>query len=246
MLRSKHLKNILEQALTSDIRVCALFNEEGVVLAHAAAAQFLESAANQDSACRRPSPLAALNDRGRQRSPFAGHGGEDAQQGEGERAAGCGSGATGAANSGGRQGLGAERLQRKHTGASVATGGSPRQPQPSVPSLATGGAFGGSGAAQLQEDSQPTEVASCSSSLSDGLAEMSPVTSSREKLEDDLAIAANLWQSYEGVSNLVERKDRDIDDNAGDTASEAQDVIPNLLNTIIIECENGKAVVTRL
>ncbi|KAJ2740567.1 hypothetical protein GGI20_005739 [Coemansia sp. BCRC 34301] len=113
---------------------------------------------------------------------------------------------------------------------------------------AAGSAFGGSGGTtQLQEDSQLTEMGSCSSSLSGGLTEVSPVMSSREKLEDDLAIAANLWQSYEGLSSLVESKERDVDDYTGDTASEAQDgAITNMLNMIIIECERGKAVVTRL
>ncbi|KAJ1800834.1 hypothetical protein LPJ59_000789, partial [Coemansia sp. RSA 2399] len=45
----------------------------------------------------------------------------------------------------------------------------------------------------------------------------------REKLEDDLAIAANIWQSYEGVSGLIERKDRDMDELAGDGNSETHD-----------------------
>ncbi|KAJ2815967.1 hypothetical protein FBU31_006743 [Coemansia sp. 'formosensis'] len=228
MLRSKNLKKILEQALTNDIRVCAIFNEDGVVLVHAAVSQTLGTTANQDGACHRSSPNAALNDKGRQRSPFTSYSGDEAQQSEGDRAAV----------------RGGEGLQRKHTGVSVITGGSPRQlhyaAQPSA-------AFGSSATAQLQEDSQPTEIGSCSSSLNEDLAEMSPVVSVREKLDDDLAIAANLWQSYEGMPNLIERKERDVDDYTGDTASEMHDrMLENMLNMIIIECEHGKAVVSRL
>ncbi|KAJ2728062.1 hypothetical protein IW152_006077, partial [Coemansia sp. BCRC 34962] len=139
---------------------------------------------------------------------------------------------------------GAERLLRKYTGASVATGGSPRQLHYAAHSPA---AFGSGAAAQLHEDSQLTEIGSCSSSLSEDLADMSPAMSIRGRLEDDLAIAANLWQSYEGIPNLIERKERDVDDYNGDTASEMQDrMLENMLNMIIIECEHGKAVVARL
>ncbi|KAJ2014448.1 hypothetical protein GGI14_004843 [Coemansia sp. S680] len=228
MLRSKNLKRILEQALTNDIRMCAIFNEDGVVLAHAAVSQVLGPAVKQDSAHRRLSPHGASNDKGIQRSPFSSYSGDEAQQGEGDRAAAHG----------------AERLQRKHTGVSATTGGSPRQLHYAAQSST---AFGSSTTAQLQEDSQPTEIGSCSSSLSEDLAEMSPVMSTREKLDDDLAIAANLWQSYEGMPNLIERKERDVDDYTGDTASEVHDrMLENMLNMIIIECEHGKAVVTRL
>ncbi|KAJ2001485.1 hypothetical protein GGI04_003231 [Coemansia thaxteri] len=104
----------------------------------------------------------------------------------------------------------------------------------------------GSGATRLQEDSQATEGQSFSSSQSDDLADTSPSMSTREKLEDDLAIAANLWQSYESMPNLIERKERDVDEYAGDAASDMHDDDVNSLNMIIIECEHGKAVVARL
>ncbi|KAJ2681770.1 hypothetical protein IWW39_006241 [Coemansia spiralis] len=228
MLRSKNLKRILEQALTSDILVCAVFNEDGVVLAHAAVSQVLGSDFNRGDSCRRSSHHAALNDKGRQKSPFASYSGEETQQNEGDRAAA----------------QGAERLPRKQTGVSVVAGGEPRKLHHAAQSPT---AFGSSAAAQLHEDSQPTETGSCSSSLSEDQADMSLAVSMRERLEDDLAIAANLWQSYEGMPNLIERKERDVDDYIGDTASEMQDrMLENMLNMIIIECEYGKVVVTRL
>ncbi|KAJ2807991.1 hypothetical protein H4S07_003488 [Coemansia furcata] len=49
------------------------------------------------------------------------------------------------------------------------------------------------------------------------------------------------------MPNLIERKERDVDDYTGDTASEMHDrMLENMLNMIIIECEHGKAVVSRL
>ncbi|KAJ1732144.1 hypothetical protein LPJ72_003572 [Coemansia sp. Benny D160-2] len=101
--------------------------------------------------------------------------------------------------------------------------------------------------ARQNEDNESGTGNSYLSSSADDLIGNPPNLTMRERLEDDLAIAANIWQSYEGVSGLIERKDRDMDEAAGDGNSEVHDTsLGNSLNMIIIECEYGKAVVTRL
>ncbi|KAJ2781282.1 hypothetical protein GGI15_003263 [Coemansia interrupta] len=104
-----------------------------------------------------------------------------------------------------------------------------------------------SGGVHQHDVGQATDTDSCSSSFNDDPNESNTGTSTREKLEDDLAIAANLWQSYESMPSLIERKEPDIDEYTGDAASDIQeDVLGNSLNMIIIECVHGKAVVSRL
>ncbi|KAJ2781413.1 hypothetical protein H4R18_002890 [Coemansia javaensis] len=72
-------------------------------------------------------------------------------------------------------------------------------------------------------------------------------TDARERLDDDLAIAASLWQSYENLHRLVGSRDRDAYDYTGDGGSEAEDsAAGNSLHMVIIECESGKAAVTKL
>ncbi|KAJ1832783.1 hypothetical protein IWW55_005831 [Coemansia sp. RSA 2706] len=152
MLRSKNLKRVLEQALTRDISVCAVFNADGVVLAHASKAgspQASSLATEAGSPGKRPGTHSRSGDDG--------------------------------------------------DGSSL-------------------GSF----------------------DLGDALAGIGP----REKLDDDLAIAASLWQSYESLPALIERKDRDADDYDG--ASELDDAPGNSLHLAVVECAHGKASVARL
>ncbi|KAJ1763936.1 hypothetical protein LPJ77_002320 [Coemansia sp. RSA 2523] len=183
MLRSRNLKKVLEQALTQEISVCAVFNSDGVVLAHAASPR-LDTAVDTSrigldtSSPSKPSLLALHS-----RDPPAS-----------ERVA---------SNSSDLHSYGAIR--------------------------------------STDTDDEST-MSSFDEIHSDGLSGAGP----REKLDDDLAIAANLWQSYEHLPNLIERKDRDADD-MGDGGSDVQeDVLSNSLQMVIIECAYGKAAVTRL
>ncbi|KAJ2556789.1 hypothetical protein EV175_001766 [Coemansia sp. RSA 1933] len=97
------------------------------------------------------------------------------------------------------------------------------------------------------DDSESATSRSCLSAFADDIIGNALNQNMREKLEDDLAIAANIWQSYEGVSGLIERKDRDMDEPVGDGNSELHDdSLGNSLNMVIIECEYGKAVVTKI
>ncbi|KAJ1643975.1 hypothetical protein LPJ64_004315 [Coemansia asiatica] len=104
-----------------------------------------------------------------------------------------------------------------------------------------------SGGSRTYGANQAADAGSSSSSLDADEMESSPCMSMREKLEDDLALAANLWQSYESIPSLIERKEPEADEDAGDGISEMQeDMQGNSLNMIIIECDQGKIVVTRL
>ncbi|KAJ1899797.1 hypothetical protein LPJ66_001883 [Kickxella alabastrina] len=262
MLRSKNLKKILEQALTRDVCVCALFNEDGVVLAHASSPSSIVSAGGRRDgswlATHAGSGLSGDYDRHHQ-SPSSSqqqhfnyegdsHGsdyGRDMRMQLGREQSAAVSGPLHVGGSGGKYKGGiAESSQRRQPTAAASTGVMPLQT--SHQSLSQN--YGAVGDGPRQHSAIPiTEPASYSSSLNDGLIEGSPGAIAREKLEDDLAIAANLWQSFESIPGLIERKDTDMDDYTGDGASEMQDDMQgNSLNMIIIECENGKAAVTRL
>ncbi|KAJ1854715.1 hypothetical protein LPJ73_002436 [Coemansia sp. RSA 2703] len=255
MLRSKNLKRILEQALSRDVSLCAVFNEDGVVIAHASSPNnCLNSSGKRDSTRLvtqtvggQGTDVGRYNRQSPESSRYQGQYGDENRVGydygrntgfyqAGEMASG-----TGFLNGNGKyKGGSAESPQRRQnsgTGTAVSLGGS------HMPSFqqAAGGVI------HQHDVSQTTDSDSCSSSFNDELIEGTAGMSTREKLEDDLAIAANLWQSYESMSSLIERKEPDIDEYTGDVASDIQeDVLGNSLNMIIIECVHGKAVVSRL
>ncbi|KAJ1953736.1 hypothetical protein EC988_002823 [Linderina pennispora] len=161
MLRSKNLRRILEQALTKDICVCAVFNEDGVVLAHASAERDFSISSLRTSSIR--------------------------------------------------------------TTASYLAGAS----QSDVLSM-----------------SKPASPSgSIASSLNDDLVDSSPRLSAREQLDDDLAIAASLWQGYENMASLIESK-AEMDDEDDEVAAAAAST--NELAMILVECEFGRVAVTRL
>ncbi|KAI9506720.1 hypothetical protein GGI25_005041 [Coemansia spiralis] len=252
MLRSKNLKKILEQALTKDICICAVFNEDGVVLAHAATTDsFNNRTAKEATHCSAPTTAAATSapsDIGRPNTMYN-------SQIESEFLRNEPTGTQFLANdqqynyhsqrpqySTSKQGVGSETVQKRQTGVSTIVAGT-------TTSLLTeynAHASSASGTSRKHEDSQSTTSGSYISSFSDDVIGSSPKLSIREKLEDDLAIAANLWQSYESVSSLIERKDRDIDENVDVSSEMHDDMLGNSLNMIMIECEYGKAVVTRI
>ncbi|KAJ2726841.1 hypothetical protein GGI07_000352 [Coemansia sp. Benny D115] len=217
MLRSKNLKQILEQALSRDICTCAVFGEDGVVLAHASAP--LTSNSGTAAGSNLPGGTHSLlhmstsyrggeYDHQQQQQqqqnhppPHQHYYGHEAQTGDYGRGGGVRQG-------GGTQGTAGDA---------------------------------GYGCSQL------TDTESMSSSLNDALLDGPLELQERQRLDSDLAIAASLWQSYEGMSGLVERKEQELDDDMADADSEMQDEGPgNPLNMIIIDSELGKVVVTRL
>ncbi|KAJ2707036.1 hypothetical protein H4R19_004948 [Coemansia spiralis] len=88
---------------------------------------------------------------------------------------------------------------------------------------------------------------SAGSSLGESHSDGARSTDTRERLDDDLAIVASLWKSYENLPALVGSKDGDADEYAGNEDSDVEDdAISNRLHTVIIECEHGKAATTQL
>ncbi|KAJ2851565.1 hypothetical protein IWW36_001049 [Coemansia brasiliensis] len=231
MLRSKNLKKVLEQSLTKDFLVCAVFNADGVVLAHATSPEGINVGNRANS--RRSSSFATETGSPSKHHPALGaHGGHF--NNSSERVSSHGSDnwlhSQGTARTSGPEGV-----QKKATEPSAS------QPISHKTSQALSIAAAGSGSRQLDD---PYE-----DSLASSFCDMNGVasTNARERLDDDLAIAASLWQSYEHLPNLIERKDREIDDYVGDDGSEVQDdMFSNSLQLVIIECEYGKAAVSRL
>ncbi|KAJ2828828.1 hypothetical protein IWW50_001186 [Coemansia erecta] len=222
MLRSRNLKKVLEQALTKEISVCAVFNADGVVLAHAASPQGIDTG-NKD-ASRHSSSFATETGSPGRHPLFLAAQGKDPHGHASERVASHGS--ENPLNSHGMMRTSTTETNNLASGtATAAAGGNQRHP----------------------DDGQGTDDDSLASSFCDIHGDGLSGSGMREKLDDDLAIAANLWQSYEHLPNLIERKDRDADDYAGDGGSEMQDdVQSNSLQMVIIECAYGKAAVTRL
>lgn len=184
MLRAKNLKKVLEKALTREICACSVFNEEGVMLAHAVNPTSFANSQQSESAIG--SNLTQMRE---------GHSQETAK---------------------------------------------PKQPEDGFTT------------------SNGNHRESLTSSFDDPFAtdeddngEVDPIISTRERLEDGIAIAAKLWQAYENMPNLVESKDDYMDDtvegDGGEPEQQQQpEESPNNLSMVIIECDNGKAVVTRL
>ncbi|KAJ1733294.1 hypothetical protein LPJ61_001635 [Coemansia biformis] len=113
--------------------------------------------------------------------------------------------------------------------------------------MATAAAAAAGGGTRHADDSAETDEESLGSSFGDAHSDGAQSTDTRERLDDDLAIAASLWQSYENLPSLVESKDSDADDYAGDEGSDAEGgAISNSLHMVIIECEHGKAAITKL
>ncbi|KAJ1768854.1 hypothetical protein IW140_005450 [Coemansia sp. RSA 1813] len=260
MLRSKNLKKILEQVLTKDISICAVFNEDGVVLAHA-------STPNSSNA----HPFTREPDNKHNSTHFGsdtwstdptkhGHG-HSGLKGEADVLRNDYGSTSSVGNyqhsihqtqnqhpiySNSKHVAGTEPVQRRQPNTSSTFGTTSLTAEPNTHS-SPAFVYEASGASRQNDDSDSATTNSCLSSYTDDIIGNPPNLSMREKLEDDLAIAANIWQSYEGVSGLIERKDRDMDEPSGDGNSEIHDdSLGNSLNMIIIECEYGKAVVTKL
>ncbi|KAI8320478.1 hypothetical protein GQ54DRAFT_263498 [Martensiomyces pterosporus] len=254
MLRSKNLKKILEQALTKDICVCAVFNEDGVVLAHAATTRDFNISSLRTAAQHASQPANLFggepdthHHHHHHHHNLAGPG----QNGEPhyyehEYGSQASSNLQYFPHSGGR-GAGGVGPSAHGNGSDAGTS-PPLQSIPPQLATATATAIGAArGSSRKRDSSQSRDSDSFASSFSDDLIDCSPNMSAREKLEDDLAIAASLWQSYENMSSLIERKDRDADEDLGDGASDMQDgLLGNDLHMAIVECEYGKVAVTRL
>ncbi|KAJ2704369.1 hypothetical protein FB645_003292 [Coemansia sp. IMI 203386] len=264
MLRSKNLKKILEQALTRDVGVCAVFNEDGVVIAHASSPQSnfggfgkrestklasqggVSSSIESDRYHQSPGSSQYLQQQQRVDSQVQDHTWNSAS-GYAAKDQPVHSGAWQGTPK--YRGSNAESPQRRQNGG-YHVSGSTSANNPSIgafSSQAPQQVASSSGGIRMYDNNPTIDAGSCSSSLNEddigGLSSMSM----REKLEDDLALAANLWQSYESIPSLIERKEPDVEEDVGDGVSEMQDdMLGNSLNMIIIECDHGKAVVTRL
>ncbi|KAJ1826169.1 hypothetical protein LPJ56_002321 [Coemansia sp. RSA 2599] len=263
MLRSKNLKKILEQALTRDVSVCAVFNEDGVVIAHASSAHntlgifgkrestklALQGAAGSSIESDRFYQSPGSNQYTQQQRVDS-QAYEHARSGAGGYAAKDQPAYSGGLPGGAKyRGASGESPQRRHMSSYHAASDAPaNNPSTSTfPMQASQQITSSSGGSRGYDSNQAGDAGSCSSSLNEDEVEGSPCMSVREKLEDDLALAANLWQSYESIPSLIERKEPDMDEDGGDGISEMQeDIQGNSLNMIIIECDHGKAVVTRL
>ncbi|KAI9469435.1 hypothetical protein LPJ78_000248 [Coemansia sp. RSA 989] len=231
MLRSKNLKKVLEQSLTKDFLVCAVFNADGVVLAHATSPEGV-SIGNRANSRRSSSLATETGSPSRHHSALGARNGHDFNTSE--RVSSHGSD---------------NWLQSQGTARNGTEGA--KKPEPSTSQIishktsqALSIAAAGSSSRYLEDNLYEDSLASSFCDINgDGLAS----TSARERLDDDLAIAASLWQNYEHLPNLIERKDRDIDEYIGDDGSEVQDdMFSNSLQLVIIECEYGKAAVSRL
>ncbi|PIA18224.1 hypothetical protein COEREDRAFT_80122 [Coemansia reversa NRRL 1564] len=246
MLRSKNLKKVLEQALTSEIPVCAVFNAEGVVLAHATSAKDVEMGEHYEQFQRFSSFATDTSNADRRNPAIAGRGvGEESYLYTRERGTSQESEQPLNPQSGSTKDRvgGTEESQRRQIGFS-ATASEQLQTHHASQPLHSGGPY--IGGYRHPDDSQVIEDDSASS-FGDINSEDSREAESRERLDDDLAIVASLWKGYEGLPGLIESKDRDIDDYLGDTKSEIQgEAMGNNLHMAIIECKNGKAAVTRL
>ncbi|KAJ2794978.1 hypothetical protein H4R20_006042, partial [Coemansia guatemalensis] len=237
---------VLEQALTSEIPVCAVFNAEGVVLAHATSLKGVEAGEHQEPFQRSSSFVTDAGNAERQNLAIAGQAiGRESHFQTPERMASQGSDRL--LNplhlySKDRMGA-AEVPHRRQIGLSAAGGGQPQTHHASQP-LHPAGPYKSS--YHRPDDSQVNDEDSASS-FGEINSEVSQEAELREKLDDDLAIVASLWQGYEGLPGLIEAKDRDVDDYLGDARSDIQgEAMDNSLHMAIIECENGKAAVTRL